>query len=256
MRRTRTSLLALTPAFIAILTMLAPVAALAGDAVGQITSIGVRLDGVKVPSGTTMMSPALVTTGDQPAVVHLSNGQVVNLGPETTAHVTAMENGLLDLSIDEGSAAYLSRGGELITLSSLGTAIFSAGAAGGRAQEIGEGEENEIHMCELEDSNPQKFAKCSVAAAQGGNPSDGECDWEELKVSYDEVGNYYGVNAILAVGQEWEGNTGNDIGLDKDCGTIPLAAWFVSTGVAGGVLGGSVLYDAIDAEETISPVTP
>ncbi|MDX1382031.1 MAG: hypothetical protein R3190_00225 [Thermoanaerobaculia bacterium] len=239
----------------AMLVALAPAAVAGSEIVGHITSIGAQIDGIKVPSGTTLLSPALVSTGKQSAILHLAGGHVVNLGPETTAHVTALENGLVGLSIDEGSAAYLSAAGDLVTLGNLGTARFvpraGAGAAAAAGQ-IEEGEEAEIRLCQLRNSNPAKFNICTIT-----DPASGQCEWEPLDVTPANIGDHLNVDSVLAEGETWAGATGNDLGLDRDCGTDPAAAFLAGgAAVAGGLVGGAALFDAIDSDETISPVVP
>ena len=234
-----------------------PLAA-AGEAVGRITSVGASLDGVKVPSGTTLLSPALVVTAEQMAIVHLPGGNVVNLAPQTTAHVESLDRGLIGISVDEGSVVYLSDSGKLTTLTALDRAVFEAGTPAAQQQEIGEGEKvEEVRLCELRNADPEKFSRCSVPESQGGEPDANECRWRLLVVPPSEVGNYLSVTSVRAGGQLWEDVTGNEIGLNNDCDTEALALLLPKAAViAGGVVGGAVLFDAIDAEEEISPTQP
>ena len=68
--------------------------ALAAVAVGQTASADTRVDGIQVPSGTTLISPAVVEAGASGAVIHLRHGEVIAMAPRTTAVVASADNGI------------------------------------------------------------------------------------------------------------------------------------------------------------------
>ena len=106
----------------AILVPVQPV--VAAIAVGQTASADAKVDGIQVPSGTTLVSPAIIETRDSGAVIHLSNGEVVAMAPQTTAVVASVENGI-QLAVQKGNVAYTDNAGAMATLSSTETMLVS-----------------------------------------------------------------------------------------------------------------------------------
>ena len=142
----------------AILVPVQPV--VAAIAVGQTASADAKVDGIQVPSGTTLVSPALIETGNSGAVIHLSNGEVVAMAPQTTAVVASVENGV-QLAVQQGNVAYTDNAGAMATLSSTETMLVS------QEGQIQEGarvydEDEEERLCELQDWTAVLWQKCSI----------------------------------------------------------------------------------------------
>ena len=99
-----------TAILMALMVPLQPV--LAAISVGQTASPEARVDGIWVPSGTALLSPATVETGDAPAVVHLSTGEVVAVAPRSSAILASVDGGVR-LAVQRGRIAYTSETGEV-----------------------------------------------------------------------------------------------------------------------------------------------
>ena len=107
------------------MAILIPVQPLAtAVAVGQTASAHAVVDGIRVPSGTTLISPAVVETGNSGAVLHLANGEVIAVAPETTAIVASEESGIR-LAVQRGNVAYTTADGSMATLSATETLSVS-----------------------------------------------------------------------------------------------------------------------------------
>jgi len=225
----------------AILVPVQPV--VAAIAVGQTASADAKVDGIQVPSGTTLVSPALIETGNSGAVIHLSNGEVVAMAPQTTAVVASVENGV-QLAVQQGNVAYTDNAGAMATLSSTETMLVS------QEGQIQEGariydEDEEERLCELQDWTAVLWQKCRY-----DDPDDDDCDWDLLKIPEPEVPQYLEKTALLACDDR------NDLDLDCDC--KKRGGFFVWWIPVAAVAGGAVLYTLItdDDEETASPSEP
>jgi len=75
-------------------------------AIGQIVASGVRLDGVPVPSGTTLFSPSLLKTDARPAIVRLATGDVLQLGANSSAVFQTTGNGQIAVAVNTGTLSY------------------------------------------------------------------------------------------------------------------------------------------------------
>ncbi len=53
---------------------------------GQVISEGTTMEGIRVPSGSTLMADSLLATGDKPATIHLQGGQVLRLASHSSAY--------------------------------------------------------------------------------------------------------------------------------------------------------------------------
>lgn len=238
---------------IAILTtvaLIAPMPAVAAEVVGQTATSGARVDGIQVPSGTTLLSPALVEAGSTPAVVHLSDGRVVAFDQEAAALVERTDTGTVELTVQSGRIAYGHQSGEVVVLAAntLGT-IDQEGQIGEGAR-VGEDEEEE-RLCQLQDSTPQLFQLCVY-----DNPSDEDCRWKLIKVKESEVPNYLNIDSLLACTDR------NILDLDCDCRTVAAAIWWTTNGaivgaaVAGTVMGTLIINSDDDESQPASPITP
>ena len=79
---------------------------------GHVTSIGVRVDGLSVPSGTTLLSKTtLVSTSEHPASVHLGSGQTIQLHKDSSAYVERLGSGQLSVAVQTGALTYVSAAG-------------------------------------------------------------------------------------------------------------------------------------------------
>lgn len=225
----------------AILIPVQPV--LAAVTVGQTASADTRVDGIQVPSGTTLISPATVEAGDSGAVIHLNNGKVVAIAPQSTAVVASVDNGV-QLAVQKGNVAYTNNAGAMETLSTTETMLVSQEGQIQQGARIGEDDEEE-ELCELQDWTAILWQKCRY-----DDPDDDDCDWELLEIPMSEVPQYLDKTAVLACKDR------NDLELDCNCKDRGGAfAWWIPVAA---VVGGVVLYEIIDDddEESASPSTP
>jgi hypothetical protein len=216
--------------------------------VGQTANAGVRLDGVQVPSGTTLISPAVVRTGDSAAIIHLRNGSVVAVLPRSIAHFEADGSGMVMLAVEAGEVAYADLLGEVVNLCECGEAMWAF-----QEGQIGEGAataEGQERLCELKDSTPAKFQLCTLT-----NPDSAECSWTLLMVPVSEGPTYLDISAVYA------GEDRNDLGLSENCRPEPIAGMStlakVGIGIGAAVLA-AVIIEEIDDEDKppASPITP
>jgi len=226
----------------AILVPVQPV--LAAVVVGQTASAETSVDGIRVPSGTTLISPAVVETGDSGAVIHLSNGEVVAMAPQTTAVVASVDNGV-QLAVQQGNVAYTDNAGAMATLSSTETMLVSQEGQIQQGDRIYD-EDEEERLCELQDWTAVLWQKCRY-----DDPDDDECDWDLLEIPEPEVPQYLEKTALLACKDR------NDLDLNCDCKKPAgfFIAWWIPVAA---VAGGAVLYEVIegDDEPPASPSEP
>ena len=101
----------------------APVAAL-----GQVISNDVVMDGVRVPSGTTVLDKTQLDTSNDPAFIHLSNGQVVHLHRNSSAYLEEKALGTFQVSVRAGTMSYRTASGEVATAAPESVVVFAAEA--------------------------------------------------------------------------------------------------------------------------------
>ena len=224
----------------AILIPVQPV--LAAVTVGQTASADAKVDGIRVPSGTTLISPTVVESGDAGAVIHLSNGEVVAMAPQSAARVADVD-GSVQLAVQKGNVAYTDNAGAVATLSPTETMLVSQEGQiqeGARIDSSGGATER---LCELQDWTAALWQQCLAEPKSDG------CDWEYLEVSMSETPQYVDKTAVLACKDR------NDQGLDCDCKNPKAFAWWIPVAA---VAGGLVLYEVIDKddEDPASPTTP
>lgn len=225
----------------AVLVPIQPV--LAAVAVGQTASANATVDGIRVPSGTTLISPAVVESGDHGTVIHLSNGEVIAMAPQTTAVVASVDNGI-QLAVQQGNVAYTDNAGAMETLSSTETVLVSQEGQIQQGARIGD-EDEEERLCELQDWTATLWQTCRY-----DDPDDDDCEWDLLKVPEPDVPQYLEKTALLACDDR------NDLDLDCDCKKRGgFFAWWIPVAA---VAGGAVLYNVItdDDEEPSSPFEP
>jgi hypothetical protein len=229
----------------AILLPVQPV--LAAVAVGQTASANVRVDGVRVPSGTTLISPAVVETGDRGAVLHLTNGEVIAVAPDSTAVVASVDSGIR-LAVQRGNVAYTSADGSMATLSSTETMMVSQEGEIQHGERI-YSEEGEERLCELDDWSEDRWMDCRYRDDNDRDDDDHSCDWELLEVPLSQVPQYLELTAVLACKDR------NDLGLDCNCKAGAFFVWWQPVAT---VAGGAVLYQVItdDDEKIASPSQP
>ena len=219
----------------------------AAVAVGQTASADARVDGVSVPSGTTLLSPAVVETGDLGAVLHLTNGEVVALAPRSTAVVASVDDGIR-IAVEEGHLAYTADSGEMETLSSTETILI---AQQGQIQEgeritpaASTGSAGSEKICELQNWSTTLWQTCTARPKADG------CDWELVEVASAEAAQHVDKTGVLACKDR------NNLGLDCDCNKpVGAIAWWIPVAA---VAGGVALYEIIqdDDETPASPTTP
>ena len=187
----------------------------AASVMGQVATGQVRVDGLSVPDGTTLISPSTVATGAEPALVYLENGQVLAMGPATSAYLETVQGTRVQATVSSGSLLVKKPTGRIMTVASNSVVLFDQEGA----QQIGEGkrvvpeEEEMVELCRLVEWTPQKAELCH------DEPDLYECDWELIEVPPSEV------EAHLAEGDVYPGKENNDLGLDEDCDEEGAVGW-------------------------------
>lgn len=100
-----------------VLTVIATAPVSAG-VLGQVALNDARIDGALAPTGTTVMSPSLVETGNYPSTVHLSSGRTVSLGPNSSAYLKAGSEGGIELAARRGDVRVGDPSGETFQIAS------------------------------------------------------------------------------------------------------------------------------------------
>ena len=140
--------------------------------------------------GRTLISPVVVETGDIAAVLHLSNGEVVALAPESTAVVASADDGI-QLSVERGNVAYTDNEGALDTISETETLSVDQQGQIQKGERAASDEEEE-RLCELQDWTADQWRACRFddpddEDQDDSEKDDDECDWELLKVPMSQV---------------------------------------------------------------------
>ncbi len=238
----------MTLAAVSVALLSASAALFAAVPVGQIASAGGRIDGIPVPAGTTLLSPAHVAAGEAPAIVHLRNGQTLAMEPGASALVRDSGGGVA-VEVQSGRLAVRGGSGEVMALASNSLLMLDDEGEiqeGTRVDEL-------VKLCQLEDSTPEKFQRCTV-----DDPKAEDCDWNLLEVPPAEVEGHLGVDCVYA------GRENNDLGLDMDCKREIIAAvpglggaanWGI---VAGAFVGLPIILEELDPDDTpvVSPIRP
>ena len=96
-------------------------------ALGQIISRGAALNGLDVPSGTTLLNRSMIRTGKYPAIVHLETDAVVQLAARSKAFFERMPSGEIRVTVLSRTTAY-GDGVEKKTASTQDVLVFPADA--------------------------------------------------------------------------------------------------------------------------------
>lgn len=83
---------------------------------GQITTNGARLNGLAVPSGTTVLHSSEVSATTQPVVVHLVTGEVLELGRHSAVFFERTEGGKIQVEVRSGTLTFRELAGVVRTL--------------------------------------------------------------------------------------------------------------------------------------------
>lgn len=108
---------------------------------GQVISREVELNGLRVPSGTTLLNRSLLRTDTYPAIIHLDTGDVLELATNSSVYFEKVPSGKIRVSVFSGTVSYFS-GSELKTVPSQSILLFPERekeriAAGGPASREG-----------------------------------------------------------------------------------------------------------------------
>lgn len=212
-------------------------------AVGQTATAGAKVDGVLVPSGTTLLSPARVETGASPAVVHLSNGRVLAFSEETDAMVESV-GGDVRLDVRSGNVVYTDDSGEVAFLSASNSLLLDQEGQIQEGERVSESSaEDTERLCELQDWTTELWQACT-----GPDRDEADCAWELLEVATSLAPTFVGKTAYFACKDR------NPLDLDCDCNPEAFAWWKVAAGV--GAAGGLYLLIDKETEQPASPTTP
>lgn len=202
----------------------------ATTSVGQVIGAGANLDGVAVPSGTTLLSPSTLQTTDRPVILHLSNGQALTVNRGTSAQLESVGSGEVLLTVDEGTVAVREPSGDVLTLAAKREVVFDAK---GRVAEGARVSDEMVGVCRAAGDGDLQGCSLSEQAAAG-------CNWELVNVPRAEVEDYRAVAVVAGVGN-------NALYLDETCAQVqfqdPRATGGGSAGIApaaqaGGTSGG------------------
>lgn len=220
--------------------------------VGHVVTEGAKVDGLEVPPGTTLVSPARVETTSSPAIIHLGTGQALALGQNSAAVVETDREGLY-VALESGTAAVREEtSGEVITLADNSTLLLEQD---GQVQE-GAPVASTASLCVLSDTSAGNVQRCHA------DPDGSTCDWELTRVPASQAQSYLDQGAVYA------GKSNNALGLDADCegevaGAVVAAAGMSTLAKVGigaaAVAGGIIIYEEFikdDDEPGASPTTP
>ncbi|MCH7805314.1 MAG: hypothetical protein IH937_14690 [Acidobacteria bacterium] len=95
---------------------------------GQVISDSVQMDGMSVPSGTTVLNNSLLETTQDPAFIHLGKDRVIELHRNSSAYFEKTSSQAIQVSVRSGTLSYRSAGGELVTSPPESLIVFQVGA--------------------------------------------------------------------------------------------------------------------------------
>jgi len=98
--------------------------AVAPKAVGQVVASGARMDGILVPSGTTLFSPTTVKTDAQAAVVRLTTGELLQLAANSSAAFRTTGSGQITVAVNSGTLSFRGVSGGTTTAASPASLSF------------------------------------------------------------------------------------------------------------------------------------
>ncbi len=101
---------------------------------GQVISEGTTMEGIRVPSGSTLMADSLLETGDEPAIIHLQGGQVLRLASHSSAYFAPADAGVrVHVHSGEATVRATVRGDET-EVRTLGEDMFAVLSRDGRGR--------------------------------------------------------------------------------------------------------------------------
>lgn len=172
----------------------------AAPSLGQVASPGAAVDGVPVPAGTTLLSPAQVDTKERPAILHLTNGRALAVDRNSSVRLESSSPNEVRLTVDAGAVSFRETSGEVITLAEASGRVLDAQG------QVREGTPvTTVRLCRLADPEAS-FEACTASPDAAA-----ACEWEVLEVAESAVYDYLGVVAVRA------GTDQNDLGLDETC---------------------------------------
>ncbi len=94
---------------------------------GQVISENSQLDGVRVPSGTTLLADSLLLTHAEPVLVHLRGGRVLWLDSHSSAYFEETPTGDLKMNVRSGQLRLRGPAGHHLTVGQNNVAVLSKG---------------------------------------------------------------------------------------------------------------------------------
>ena len=186
----------------------------AAGVVGQVISESAVVDGVSVPSGSTLLTDSLVVTRDEPVAIRLSSGRVLGVGENSSARFDEAARGGVAVAVVAGTVGYEDGDGGAVLLAQGTSALLDQedeeepAPAENQGQNLGEslgetlghvweGEpvdpDEEIALCHLKD---RKHTRDNIILC-AKDPDDLDpderdqwkkvCDWTRIKVEWEIV---------------------------------------------------------------------
>ena len=95
---------------------------------GQVISDSVWMDGMSVPSGTTVLNKTVLETTQDPAFIHLGKDRVIQLHRNSSAYFEKTSSEAVRVNVLSGTLSYRSAVGELVTSPPESLIVFQASA--------------------------------------------------------------------------------------------------------------------------------
>ncbi|MDA2923080.1 hypothetical protein MYX65_00235 [Acidobacteria bacterium AH-259-L09] len=95
---------------------------------GQVIANSVQMDGMSVPSGTTVLNNTVVKTSKDPAFIHLNNSQVVQLHRNSSAYLERTSSGEVQVTVRSGTMSFRTVGGKVMTAPPESVIVFPYGS--------------------------------------------------------------------------------------------------------------------------------
>ena len=73
---------------------------------GQVVASTVYVDGLSMPSGTTVLNKTVVSTVNDPATIHLHNGQILKINRNSSAYLEGADAGQVRVAVRSGTVSY------------------------------------------------------------------------------------------------------------------------------------------------------
>jgi hypothetical protein len=73
---------------------------------GQVVASTVYVDGLSMPAGTTILNKTVVSTVNDPATIHLSNGQILKINRNSSAYLEGADAGQVTVAVRSGTVSY------------------------------------------------------------------------------------------------------------------------------------------------------